>query len=537
MKPSRQDALALTLLLAVFLLLEKHARVWDSLLWLGDLGNLPCQALRWTWGEVPYRDFVVKNPIGVFVLPYFAFRALGPSIDTLALLTAVQFTLLLAATYGVARRSAPRWGWVVLPLSLTSCLGSCGLLHHPWAGTVGLLALPVLYDGLFSAGGRSRPRWVRAGLALGLTGLFHQVVFASLSLAVALYALVTAENRRSALGLLVRVAAVAMSLILFAYGILALVVGDLGVVSDALQANLGVASYYQSMAVNRPLVLCDFLIYPPVPPGWAGLAQRFLEVLTRALSYLGFPLLALWTLRDRRREGSAGGWLSWLLLSGGLLGLSAYPQFTFVHIRAFLAPVSSIMVALRLEAGKGRWLLGLVAALSCLPGLGDAAVTLAAVRQPVRFPAGTVYVDRPSEARELQSLCDEMDHEPVGRPLLVYPYFSMAYFVFLRKNMFPIQEMFPPKLLPAAGFTVDGPVYLEAMRAIAERPPLYALHDVGAQRMFDNLEMRESGPDPGNPLLEFIYAHYQPVAEVQLEDGSPWIVLLKLNSNSAGGRR
>ena len=517
----RYDALALLWLLAIFLVVEKQARIWHPLTWVGDLGNLPYQCLRMSWGDVIYRDFAAKNPLGVFLFPSLIFRTLGPSIDTLAFLTALQFTALISATYLVARRSAPRWAWVVAPLSWSYCMASCGLIHHPWAAAVGLLAVSLLYDCLFRPEPRMRGGWWLGGVILGVVGLFHQVLFCMLSLAVVLYCLATGEKRRGTLAVLIPVT---LATILCAYGLLALAAGDPSLVGRALKSNLAVLFFHQKIAINNPLIVSDLWLFAPMEPGPAGLAHRFLEILNKALTYFGFPVLATLALWERRRRGRERDWLSWLLLSGGLISLSAYPQFIFAHIRAFLAPFSFILIARRLEGPGRNWVLGLAVALVSLLGLEEAAVTLATARYPVRFPVGVVYLGSEREAGGFQAICDEMSG---GGPLLVYPYFPMAYFLFLRSNPFRIHEIYPSKLMPATGVALSDPVYLEGMQALAERPPRFALNAVGAQRLFLNLEQMETRPDPGNPLLDFMHEHYEPVRETQLDDGSPWIVLLK----------
>jgi hypothetical protein len=512
-----------------------QSKVWDSHLWVGDLGNLPYQATRMCWGDVIYRDFAAKNPIGVFLFPFLLFRLLGTTVDALTWATVLQFGLFLTATYLLAYRVAPRCAWIILPLSLKDTLVSCGLLHHLWAGAVGLLAIPTLYDQLFCEQRRGSPRWFQAGLVLGIVGLFHQVLLASLWLAVAIYALLVSPLAKSQrLAVLLKLSLVALLTTVTGYGLLALLAGpDLSLIGTGLSSTLKFLATHQGQPANSVWTFSDLLLFGPAAPGFDGQAQRVLEVSQRILSYLGFPLLAVFALlRQRGRELDEHQlWFRWLLLAGGLMCLAAFPQFGFVHIRAFVAPLAYILLAYLIEGQAGSWLLALFAALVSLLGLGDAAVSLAVQRWPVQFPAGTVYVSSPREAADWKAICTEVSTQPVRSKLLVYPYFPMAYFLFQRDNLFSIHEIYPGRILHHTGVTVDHPLYTKGMQAARERPPVYAVQAIGIQRLFGNLEslqrQNSSDSEPANPLLDLIESDYRPVGSTYLDDGTPWIVLRK----------
>jgi hypothetical protein len=532
----RSHGLAFIWLLVIGALVNFQSRIWDSHLWVGDLGNLPYQATRMCWGDIIYRDFAAKNPIGVFLFPYLIFRLLGSCMDALAWTTTLQFTLFLTATYLLARRSAPRCAWIVLPLSLKDALVSCGLLHHLWAGTVGLLAIPALYAQLFSRQRKTSPGWLQAGLILGIVGLFHQVLLAALWLAVVIYALsgLATSQRLHRLSMLVKLSLVALLTILSGYGLLAVFSGpDFSLLGTGLASTLKFLGTHQGQPANSVWTFSDLLVFAPAAPGFDGQAQRFLEVAQRVLSYLGFPLLATWALLRPRasEENQDQAWFPWLLLSGGLMCLAAFPQFGFVHIRAFVAPLSYVVLAYLVESQAGSWALSLLAALVSLLGVGDAAVTLAIQRWPVHFPAGTVYVSSPREANDWKAICSEMSSQSNRTSLLVYPYFPMAYFLFQRQNVFPIHEIYPGRILFHTGVTVEHPLYRQGMQKALENPPLFAIQAIGIQQLFGNLEnlqkLNSSDPEPANPLLEMIESRYSPVYSTRLDDGSPWIVLRK----------
>jgi hypothetical protein len=519
------DFLASILLAALFSLLDRHARLWHPM-WAADLGILPYQCARMVSGDFIYRDFFAKNPIGIFLLPSMVFRLFGPTIDSLAFLVALQFCSLVGATYLVARRTAPRMAWIVVPLYLVFCLRNCGLIHQPWAGACGPLAVLVLYDSLFAPRAPKRG-WLPGGIMLGVVFLFHQVLFCTVTLAAGIF-LLAGHGRREQLPL---VALSCFSTVAGAILVLTLLAGpDLSMPRRLFELTVLTCGREASMlsltVPNHPTLVTDAFALAQRPRD--GVPGLVMEASNRWLAYFGFPILALTALWKQRAPDQAEGdpWLRWLLLAGAMIGLSAYPQFISGHMRAFVAPYSFALVARALEKPtRLRAFLWLVVGLSCVLGVREAAGTLTSPRYGVSFPAGTVYFSQLNTASEFHNVCTIMASEPTGKPLVTYPYFTMAYFLFQRTNPFRVHEI-TPALLYATGITVDAPVYVEGLRSIAASPPEFAFYDVREEYLLSEVE--RSLPNNGRkPLLDFINAHYLPVQSVSWVGRGPSLIVLR----------
>ena len=463
-------------------------------------------------GRAPYGDFFsFIPPLTLYGLGAF-FKAVGPSLAALRLLTVAWLTGLTLLCHLLLLRWKVPAGWAFgAALSLPALFLPFWPVpsHHWFAMGFGLLSLAAL------SGPRRSPRnWFYAGGLVGLSGLCLQTegLFFAAMLVLLLLTDEGGPKGRSAFW-----ASAGLALPLLLFGFLLLLSGTAGWAFYDLV--LWPARYYkQTGGFNdvKPLQFLPALWRDAVPRPfrWTGLAPLALLSLCMALPALALLLPGfspVWT--GGRREGRG----EWLVGAGGILLaflLYVNGRGDWTHL-VMISPLLLLFTARSLDWTSERW----------RPGAMKAWIAAALVLAAVRWPA--YWIQRPPILSQVAAVDARLVRESVpavlGRlpgvlekklPVLYLSSQGSALYLYWAPVPPPVDWLMPPSSRYNAPWE-----YAMAARFAQEHRVPYILISANQHAAFLT--------DP-SPVRDLLKDHYRPYLDTpwgkvleRIPDGAP----------------